>query len=113
MTKPLAILPALALLLIVHPGVNAQQDKLVPAPDRRPGEGAGPFPTLTIRNVVVIDGTGAPPFGPANVILENNRIARIVNAGMPGVPSRDPAPPAAADMIDCTRVLVTVGLPTA
>ena len=65
--------------------VDARQGGLIPAPDRRPGEGAGPFPTLTIRNVMVIDGTGAPPFGPANVIVENNRIARIVNAGTAGV----------------------------
>src|SRR5262245_29697878 len=68
--------------------VNAQQaaaPSLVPAPDRRPNEGRGPFPTLTIRNVMIIDGTGAPPYGPANVVVERNRIVRITNAGTPGV----------------------------
>jgi hypothetical protein len=44
---------------LATPILQAQQDKLVPAPDRRPGEGAGPYPTLTIRNVMLIDGTGA------------------------------------------------------
>jgi hypothetical protein len=27
-------------------------------------QGAGPFKTLTIRGVMLIDGTGAPPAGP-------------------------------------------------
>jgi len=88
---------------------EARQGGLVPAPDRRPGEGAGPFPTLTIRNVMVIDGTGAPPFGPANVIVENNRIARIVNAGTPGVASREAAPAPAPDIIDGTGMFLMPG----
>ena len=37
---------------------------IVPSPDRRAGEGAGPFKTLVIRGVTIIDGTGGPPFGP-------------------------------------------------
>ena len=37
---------------------------------------------------MVIDGTGAPPFGPMDVVVENNRIARIRSAGTPGVPLR-------------------------
>jgi len=91
-------------------GVDAQQSPgLIAAPDRRPGEGAGPFPTLTIRNVIVIDGTGAPPFGPANVIVENNRIARIENAGTPGVPSKAPAPAAAPNVIDGTGMFLMPG----
>ncbi|MSO63050.1 MAG: amidohydrolase [Acidobacteria bacterium] len=97
------------LLVTLGPIAGARQDGLVPAPDRRPGEGLGPFPTLTIRNVMVIDGTGAPPFGPANVIVENNRIARIVNAGTPGVPSKEPVPPAAPNMIDGTGMYVMPG----
>ncbi len=98
-----------AVLLLAGLNVHGQQAGLVPAPDRRPGEGAGPFPTLTIRNVMVIDGTGAPPFGPANVIVENNRIARIVNAGTPGVQSREPAPPAAPNAIDGTGMYLMPG----
>src|SRR5688500_5117108 len=89
--------------------VDARQGGLIPAPDRRPGEGAGPFPTLTIRNVTVIDGTGAPPFGPANVIVENNRIARIQNAGTPGVPSKEPAPAPAPNVIDGTGMFLMPG----
>ncbi len=36
----------------------------IAAPARRAGEGLGPFKTLIIRDVMVIDGTGAPPYGP-------------------------------------------------
>jgi hypothetical protein len=106
--KRTALLVAV-LLIVLGPAAGARQAGLVPAPDRRPGEGLGPFPTLTIRNVMVIDGTGAPPFGPANIIVENNRIARIVNAGTPGVPSKEPAPPAAPNLIDGTGMYVMPG----
>jgi dihydroorotase-like cyclic amidohydrolase len=45
------------------------------APDRTVGE--GPFPRLILREVMVIDGTGAPPYGPVDLVLEGNRIASI------------------------------------
>lgn len=54
------------------------------APDRRPDEGKGPFDRLLIRNVIVIDGTGSPPRGPMNVLVNGNRIARV---GTPNVRS--------------------------
>src|SRR5262245_32672386 len=59
----------------------------IPAPNRAPNEGLGPFNRLVIRNVTVIDGTGAPPIGPMNVIVSNNRITAIQAAGTPGVPA--------------------------
>ena len=101
----------LALAVLAGPQLTAQQDRLVPAPDRRAGEGAGPFPTLTIRNVMVIDGTGAPPAGPMNVVVENNRIARITSAGTPGVPPRPgaPPPPTGPNVIDGTGMYLMPG----
>ena len=77
--------PLVFVCLVISGGLvlDARQGGLVGAPDRRPTEGRGPFPTLTIRNVMVIDGTGAPPFGPMNVVVENNRIARITSAAAP------------------------------
>ena len=102
---------ALGLALLAYPLLMAQQDRLVPAPDRRADEGAGPFPTLTIRNVIVIDGTGAPPAGPMNVVVENNRIARISSAGTPGVAPRPgaPPPPSGANVIDGTGMYLMPG----
>ena len=53
------------------------------APDRRPGEGEGPFKRLIIRGATVIDGTGAPPIGPVDIVIEGNRIAEIRSVGYP------------------------------
>jgi imidazolonepropionase-like amidohydrolase len=82
----------------------------IAAPARRQGEGLGPFKTLIIRNVMVIDGTGAPPYGPMNVVVEGNRIARIQSAGTPGLPQRQGGPPPAADqVIDGTGMYLMPG----
>jgi imidazolonepropionase-like amidohydrolase len=79
---------SLALLLMPPSFTTAhgQQRQVLPAPDRGPGEGEGPFERLIIRGVFVIDGTGAPPRGPADIVIEGNRIERIVGVGVPGVP---------------------------
>jgi imidazolonepropionase-like amidohydrolase len=82
---------------------------LLPAPDRRAGEGLGPFKTLAIRGVTVIDGTGAPPAGPMDVIVEGNRIARIVSAGTPGTTLRPNRPPQADHEIDGTGMYLLPG----
>ena len=44
---------------------------VAPAPPR--AEGDGPYSQLILRNVVVIRGSGAPAFGPADVVIEGNR----------------------------------------
>jgi imidazolonepropionase-like amidohydrolase len=86
------------------------QGGIVPASARRPGEGQGPFASMAITNVMVIDGTGAPPYGPMNVWVENNRIARIQGAGTPGVPRRQGgAPPNADHVIDGTGMYLLPG----
>lgn len=59
-----------------------------PAPSRTEGE--GPYPQLILRGVTVIKGTGAPAFGPADVVIENNRIVDVVIVGSAGAPI-DPA----------------------
>jgi len=74
-----------------------------PAPNRKPGEGAGPFHTLVIRGVTLIDGTGAPPVGPVDVVIHDNRISEILEAGTPGLPLNPGRPPFNADHeIDAT-----------
>ena len=59
-----------------------------PAPDRTRGE--GPFERLVIRGGYLIDGTGAPPQGPVDIVIENNRIAEVRVVGSHLVPI-DPA----------------------
>lgn len=74
----------------------AQPRTVEPAPDRRPGEGEGPYPRLILRGATVIDGTGAPPIGPVDLVIEQNRISEVRVVGYPGVPidsSRRPGRP--------------------
>ena len=74
------LLPALTFLFL-HAFLTAQVAK---APDR--SEGEGPFSQLIIRGVTLINGNGAPPIGPVDVVVENNRIKEIKTVGYPGVP---------------------------
>ena len=48
-------------------------------------EGDGPWPQLIIRGVTLINGTGAPPIGPVDIVVEKNRIVQIANVGNPGI----------------------------
>jgi hypothetical protein len=45
------------------------------APDRQEGE--GPYSQLILRGVTVINGTGSPAFGPADIVIENDRITQV------------------------------------
>lgn len=53
------------------------------SPERQRGE--GPFDQLIIRGVTLINGNGAPPIGPVDVVVEGNRITEVRNVGYPGV----------------------------
>ncbi|MBO6506106.1 MAG: amidohydrolase family protein [Kordiimonadaceae bacterium] len=54
----------------------------------------GPYNRLVIRGATVVDGTGAPPIGPMDIVIEGNRITEIRSVGNPGVPIRAEARPA-------------------
>ncbi|WP_192346061.1 amidohydrolase family protein [Algoriphagus sp. Y33] len=58
--------------------------QIEPAPDRE--EGDGQYGRLILRGVILIDGTGAPPVGPVDIVVEKNRIAQIRVVGYPGMP---------------------------
>ena len=72
--------------LFVVSAVPAQTVEPAPAADLR----EGPFPRLILRGATLVDGTGAPPRGPVDVVIEGDRIAAVVPVGVPGVPI-DPA----------------------
>lgn len=57
-----------------------------PAPDRQEGE--GPYPQLIIRGATLINGTGSPPVGPVDIVIEGNLIVHIEIVGYPGVPPK-------------------------
>jgi imidazolonepropionase-like amidohydrolase len=85
-------------------------DALNPAPNRRADEGKGPYNTLVIRGVMLIDGTGAPPQGPVDIVVSGNRIASIRTAGTPGVPLRPSRVPQRSDYeIDATGMYLMPG----
>ena len=45
----------------------------------------GPFSQLIIRGGTLINGNGAPPIGPVDIVIEKNIITKIVTVGYPGV----------------------------
>jgi hypothetical protein len=47
------------------------------------------YPQLILRGVTIINGTGAPPMGPVDIVIEKNRIVQIANVGYPGVAIND------------------------
>lgn len=83
MIKGVLLLPLLFLALALAQPLAAQA---IPAPDRGPDEGEGPFDRLIIRGAIVIDGAGAPPSGPTDIVIEGNRIVEVRTVGYPGVP---------------------------
>ncbi|HEX8331981.1 MAG TPA: amidohydrolase family protein [Segetibacter sp.] len=64
--------------------VSPLQAQITKAPEKKEGE--GPYSQLIIRGVTLINGTGAPPFGPVDIVVENNRVVSINNVGNPGMP---------------------------
>lgn len=45
----------------------------------------GPYQQLIIRGVTLINGNGAPPTGPVDIVVERNKITAIKVVGYPGV----------------------------
>jgi imidazolonepropionase-like amidohydrolase len=86
------------------------QRSVEPAPNRGANEGEGPFTRLIIRGATMIDGTGAPPIGPVDIVIENNRITEVRSVGYPRVPIREAnRPKNAAREIDATGMYVLPG----
>ena len=80
------------------------------APLRKATEGEGPFKRLVIRGATLIDGTGAPPIGPVDIVVEDDKIASIVSVGYPKVAIQESHRPAKGDReIDATGMYVLPG----
>lgn len=71
----------IVLLLICSQVFAAKPPK---APEREQGD--GPFKRLILRGGIVVNGEGAPAQGPMDIVIENDRIVKMVNVGNPGVP---------------------------
>ncbi|HLJ73036.1 MAG TPA: amidohydrolase, partial [Thermoanaerobaculia bacterium] len=67
--------------LVLFAAAAAAQQTVPFAPDRRPDEGEGPYQRLIIRGATLVDGTGAPPVGPVDIVIEGNRIREVRSVG--------------------------------
>lgn len=75
-------------------------------------EGDGPYTQLIIRGVTLINGTGAPPAGPVDIVIENNRIVQIQTVGSPGLPinqNRRPALKQGGKELNCEGMYAMPG----
>jgi hypothetical protein len=84
-----AAFAAVALLLLLTAG-TATAAAWPAASPRAPGEGDGPHTKLVISGAMLVDGTGAPPYGPVTIVVDGNRITGIeggdaaIDASAPG-----------------------------
>lgn len=82
--KQYRLLICLAWGLFCYSAFTGYAQRGIPkAPNR--AEGEGPFKRLIIRGVTIINGTGSPPQGPADIIVEGNKIKNIQMVGYPGL----------------------------
>ena len=109
--RPAALLAAGLLAMQVGSApAQAQFPGVKGAPARTSAESMGPFRKLVIRNVTLIDGTGAPPRSRFDIVIEGNKIASIKQSGWPGLPSAQGREPTDADHeIDGTGMFVMPG----
>ena len=87
----------LCALVAIGPVRGADEEQVRGGPDRRADEGQGPFDRMIIRGATLIDGSGAPPRGPVDIVVEGNRIVTIENVGVPHVPIDESKRPGEAD----------------
>ena len=71
-----------ALVAAAMPAQEKDDETIQAAPPRTEGE--GPFERMVLRGATMIDGTGAPPIGPVDIVIENDRIVQVSVVGHPG-----------------------------
>ncbi len=74
---------------------QANKKSLVPGSNR--SEGDGPYKRMVIRGATLINGTGSPPIGPVDIVIQDNRITDVRSVGYPGVPINEKRRPKKGD----------------
>lgn len=95
---------ALTILMFVFLIANTTQSQSL--------QGDGPHSQLIIRGVMLINGNGAPPQGPIDIVVENNIIKDVKVVGYPGVAideSKRPQLKKGGKELDCTGMYVMPG----
>ena len=84
-------------LILIISNLFSQADKksLVPGSNRSDGE--GPYKRMVIRGATLINGTGSPPIGPVDIVIQDNRITDVRSVGYPGVPINENKRPRKGD----------------
>ncbi|PCE64920.1 amidohydrolase family protein [Sediminicola luteus] len=75
-------------------------------------QGDGPHSQLIIRGVTLINGNGAPPQGPIDIVVEGNTITQIQVVGYPGVPINEAKRPKlkpGGKELDCSGMYLMPG----
>ncbi|EIW88482.1 amidohydrolase [Alishewanella agri BL06] len=80
---PLLLL-ILCLALSLPMAYSQTPERTPSAPTRT--EGDGPYPRLILRGGILISGEGAPPVGPVDIVIEQDRIRQVAIVGYPEVP---------------------------
>jgi hypothetical protein len=92
-------------------GLAAQQGGMEETNRRGPDEGDGPHERLILRGGTYIDGAGAPPLGPVDIVIEGDRIADIGSVGFPMAPiDESRRPEGATREIDVSGMYILPGL---
>jgi Amidohydrolase family len=71
-------------LIVVFSIFSTYAQEVKKAPEIK--EGDGPYPQLIIRGVILINSTGAPPVGPVDIVVKQNKIVAVKIVGHPGAP---------------------------
>tara|TARA_B110000003_G_scaffold98190_2_gene100370 strand:- start:591 stop:2141 length:1551 start_codon:yes stop_codon:yes gene_type:complete len=72
----------------------------------------GPFSQLIIRGATLINGNGAPPVGPVDIVIEQDKIVKIKSVGYPGIkinPLRRPKLKNGGKEVDASKMYVLPG----
>lgn len=85
----------------------AQGSVADPIPPRN--QGIGPYKRIILRNVTIVDGTGAPAQGPMDIVLSGDKIAEVRSIGAPGAIDKKARAPQGDYEIDLTGHYVLPG----
>lgn len=90
--------------------VIAERGAGVPSPGKARDRGIGPYKRLVLRGARILPGTGSPPSGIYDIVIEGSRIAELHLVAFPKLPIKDDQRPPRGDFeIDCHGKLVTPG----
>ena len=84
-------------LIFIISNLFSQTDKKSLVPGSNRSDGIGPYKRMVIRGATLINGTGSPPIGPVDIVIQDNRITDVRSVGYPGVPINENRRPKKGD----------------